>query len=239
MSRWLLSNTLAATVLIGGVASADPACPGNGGNRTLGTVIGAGLGALFGNAVSSHGGKTGGTIIGGVAGGVAGNVIAGSGSHCGSNRYGYYDSQGKWVPNTSNAEGYYDADGHWVRYTDQHGVLASNNQQDGYYDANGQWVPAPPAHHGDHGQAWNAGADSREREAWLDRRIHLDMEEGRMSRTDGERTLRDLADVKRLDGEYRAYDGRLDADQQAYIDGRLENLRQRIHAEQASAQVRY
>jgi Glycine zipper 2TM domain len=234
MSRWLLSTTLAAAVLVGGAASAEPGCPSNTSNRTVGTIIGAGLGALFGNAVASHGGKPGGTIIGGVAGGVAGNMIAGSGSHCVSNRYGYYDAQGKWVPNTSNAEGYYDADGHWVRYADQHAAQASN-QQDGYYDASGRWVPAPPPRHGDQGQGWNASADSREREAWLERRIRHEMDEGRMDRADGERTLKDLADVRRLDGEYRAYDGNLDADQQAYIDGRLENLRHRLRAEQASA----
>ena len=275
MNRHFLLSGLAVIAMAPSLANAESHCPGNG-NRAVGTIVGAGIGALFGNAVSEHGGKSGGTIIGAIGGGVAGNLIAGSGQKCGENRYGYYDTNGQWVPNTRNADGYYDADGQWVTnanntggYYDSngrwvsnggYGTTASRPAQDGYYDSNGRWVSANRSDDGyyDANGAWvsaNSGnsygqprsapgygqdavyadrnqrgplIDTSEQETRLDRRIRDSMDQGALDYTAGRRALRDLGDIRHLDRQYRSVDGRLNRDQQAYINSRLAQLRARL-----------
>lgn len=109
-------------------------------NRVAGTIIGAGLGALLGNAIGEHGGKVGGTIIGGVGGAVAGNVVGGATVNCGSNQYGYYDDNGRWVPNTATAYGFYDANGQWVDTSNQ-GAQGYAPQPSGGYGQQGAYQP--------------------------------------------------------------------------------------------------
>lgn len=56
-----------------------PACAGmsESGKRTVGAVVGAGVGAVAGRAIGGKKHRTAGTIIGAVVGGVAGYMIAG------------------------------------------------------------------------------------------------------------------------------------------------------------------
>ncbi len=242
MTRPFLILSLSGLILTPSLAAADTGCHAHrSNNRVLGTVIGAGLGALFGNAVSEHGGKPGGTIIGGIGGGVAGNLIAGSGTKCNENRYGYYDQNGSWMPNTSNAEGYYDANGQWTRYSANTPSVNQTGQNDGYYDNNGQWVEqrqsvnSPPP--GNTEGYWRDGdSDTRQRESWLDRRFREAMAQGRVGDRDGRRALRELADLRNLDNDYRTDDGRLDPEQQAYIDHRLERLKARLERDERVSQ---
>ena len=258
MNKPFLLASLAAIALIPAMASAESGCR-NDDHRAIGTIVGAGLGALFGNAVSEHGGKPGGTIIGGIGGGIAGNLIAGSGQKCGQNRYGYYDSNGRWVPNTRNAEGYYDANGQWVTsarntdgYYDSNGrwvsagnVPPSNLNRDGYYDADGRWVAnnayrqprAAPTYgedavYADRDRRDGRTVETRDQEIWLDRRIHDEMDRGSLDYQDGRRALRDLSDIRRLDQQYRSADGRLDGDQSRYINDRLTQLRRQVGTSQ-------
>ena len=235
MLKPLLLAGLAAAVLAPSLATAQSAgqyqCHNtNGSGRTVGTILGIGIGALLGNAIGEHGGKEGGTILGGIGGGIAGNQIGKSAdnNNCRSNQYGAYDRDGRWIPNTSTSYGYYDANGRWV-----------NNGQSGYgpqtnyapnasgaaapydggrdYRARGQWAPGPQ--------------DMAAREDWLDQSIHRRMADGRLSPDDARRALRELRDIRREDANARDEDNRLDADQQAALEHRLDRLADHVGAD--------
>ncbi len=253
MLKSLLLGGLAAAAFIPSLASAQQSCQdARHDNRVAGTIIGAGLGALLGNAVSEHGGKPGGTIIGGVGGAVIGNQIAGSGTKCGENRYGYYDTAGHWVPRTYTAYGYYDANGQWVanapagyggadpdRGYSQNGYPQNGYAQNGYpqngyaqnsYDRG--YAPPPAPEYGrdatytdrDRGQS-----NFAERENRMDQRIRQAMSDGTLNYRDGRHDLRELNDIRRTEAAYRSGDGRLNDDQRADIDHRLDDLHDRLH----------
>jgi hypothetical protein len=147
MLKGLLYSSLAAAALSASLApsmaQAQPSCQEQKhDNRVVGTVLGAVGGALLGNAIGEHGGKEGGTIIGGVGGAVAGNAIGGSTVNCSSNQYGYYDENGRWVPNTVTENGYYDANGRWVETPS--GSYAAPPSPPAY-GQNGGYPSPPPA----------------------------------------------------------------------------------------------
>jgi hypothetical protein len=167
-SVWVAGIAVAA--LIPSFASAQESCRQLEDRRAAGTVVGAIVGALAGNAVSKGGGKTGGTIIGGVAGAVISNQIARGGADC-SNAYGYYDRSGAWHANdtpASQAAGYYDRDDRWVQgapqgYYDQDGrwvQTGTDSSSSGYRDSRGRWVPASADGYYDSDGQWNGGTAS-------------------------------------------------------------------------------
>jgi uncharacterized protein YcfJ len=74
MRRTILVAGLVAAVAAPSFASARTVCQQRAHERkVVGTVLGAGVGALVGNAISHD---TGGTLIGGVGGAVVGNQLA-------------------------------------------------------------------------------------------------------------------------------------------------------------------
>ena len=84
--------------------------------RVVGTVAGAGIGAVLGNVIAGQGDKTLGTVIGGVGGGILGNQITKPDADC-KHALGYYDKQNRWHASAieaNNARGYYNRDGDWV-----------------------------------------------------------------------------------------------------------------------------
>ena len=250
MFKPLLLAGLAAAAFIPSMASAQHQCQSNSGNRVVGTIVGAGIGALLGNAIGEHGGKAGGTIIGGIGGGVVGNQIAGAGLHnCQSNRYGYYDSNGRWTPNTANANGYYDANGQWVtnshnnydpRYGQNYAPQPDYTPQSGYGSQPG-YAPTPTPYAQDrdssYAQDYRDREDSknrqdlRTREAWLDQDIRQRMANGALDQQDGRRALRELRDIRRADANYRDDDNRLNPDQQAELRHRIDDLASRVSGE--------
>ena len=186
-------------------------------NRVVGTVLGGIGGALLGNALGEHGGREGGTIIGGVGGAVAGNAIGAGSVHCGSNQYGYYDDNGRWMPNTATAYGYYDADGRWIDTTRRESAPPPP-MRDAY-------PPAPPVSYGD-GDHWRgAPMDTRERERWLGARIQQKISDGTLEDRRGRHALRELSQIQRMDSDYRGYDGHLNDDQRRDILARLDAVR--------------
>ena len=242
MLKPLLLASLAAAAMIPSLASAQDQCQSNGGNRVVGTVLGAGVGALLGNAIGEHGGKTGGTIIGGVGGAVVGNQIAGAGSrNCQSNRYGYYDSNGRWVPNTANSNGYYDVNGQWVtnsqnnydpRYGQSYASQPDYTPQSGYGSQPG-YAPPPPPYAQDYRDREdpNNRQDLMTREAWLDQDIRQRMANDSLDHQDAHRALRELRDIRRVDANSRDDDNRLNPDQQAELEHRLNDLANRVSGE--------
>ena len=253
MLKPLLLASLAAAAMIPSLASAQDQCQSNGGNRVVGTVLGAGVGALLGNAIGEHGGKTGGTIIGGVGGAVVGNQIAGAGSrNCQSNRYGYYDSNGRWVPNTANSNGYYDVNGQWVtnsqnnydpRYGQSYASQPDYTPQSGY-GSQPDYAPPPPPYAQDRYSSFTQDYRDREdpnnrqdlmtREARLDRDIRQRMASGNLDHQDGHHALHELRDIRRTDANSHDDDNRLNPDQQAELEHRLDDLVSNLGGERRS-----
>ncbi len=231
MLKPLLLAGLAAAAFVPSLASAQESCQqARHDNRVAGTIVGAGLGAILGGAITGHGG---GAVAGGVGGAVAGNVIAGSGTHCGENQYGYYDQSGQWVPRTSTAYGYYGPDGQWV--ANQPAGYAPNGYGQNGYGQNGYnqgYAPPPaPAYGQDaaYSEREHGRMNFREREDRIDQRIRQAMSDGTIDDRDGRRGLHELADIRRMEADYRSNDGHLNDGQRADIDQRLDALRDRLH----------
>jgi hypothetical protein len=167
MLKLSLVAGLAVAALIPSMAAAQ-SCQQQRDNHVAGTVVGAGLGALAGNAIGGRRNGVAGAIIGGVSGAVIGNQLTRPAYDC-SRAYGYYDNAGMWhATNTdrASASGYYDRDGDWVNgapngYYDGSGrwvAGASSQTPDGYYDSRGYWVPASAAGYYDSDGQWVAAA---------------------------------------------------------------------------------
>lgn len=133
MRNPILAVGLLAALASGTAASAQQNCEQHSNNRALGTVAGAGIGAVLGNVIAGRGDKTLGTVIGGVGGAVAGNQIAKPNTDC-AHAYGYYDRNNAWHANdvrAGTATGYFDRDSQWV-----------DGPPRGGYDSNNRWVAA-------------------------------------------------------------------------------------------------
>jgi hypothetical protein len=152
MRKHLIAAGVAAAAFIPTFAFAQQSCEEQRSNSVVGTVAGAGIGALLGNAIAGRGSRTEGTIIGGVGGAVVGNQLSRPSADC-AHAYGYYDRGGAWHASAvarGQAIGYYDRTGAWVEgapngYYDGQGrwIAASVSVgTSGYYDAQGRWVPA-------------------------------------------------------------------------------------------------
>ena len=118
------------TLAIPTLANADTICHHEQStNRAVGTVVGAGLGALIGGAVAGHHDTGLGVALGAIGGGVAGNVIGGASVSCDRYDNGYYDRSGQW----HDAHGYY-----------EHGRWVATTPGAGYYDNDGRWIAETP-----------------------------------------------------------------------------------------------
>jgi hypothetical protein len=157
-----------AAALIPSATLAQQTCEQRQTNRVVGTVAGAGLGALAGGAIAGRDDRTQGAVIGGIAGALVGNQLTKGQADC-TRAYGYYDNNGAWHANAvarDNAAGYFDRTGAWVEgaprghYTgDGRWVQASTDvQASGYYDARGLWVPASSSGYYTNEGLWVAAA---------------------------------------------------------------------------------
>jgi hypothetical protein len=213
MFKPLLLAGLAVAAITPSVAAAQ--CASANANRAAGTVVGAGVGALLGSAIS--GGRAGGAIVGGVGGAVAGNAIAGANSTC-ANQYGYYDANGVWIPNTATAWGYYGPDGRWVDRGPPPGPAAyapgPQSDVDVAYTGHDPWAGAP--------------MDTRGREDWLRARIRAAMDTDILETYQGTTMLHLLDDVRRTDFAYRSGTGQLNPPQRQEIMARLDELNARL-----------
>jgi hypothetical protein len=229
MLKPLLLAGLAAAAFIPSLASAQDSCQqAQHDNRVAGTIVGAGLGAILGGAITGHGG---GAVVGGVGGAVAGNAIAGSGTHCGENRYGYYDGNGQWVPRTATAYGYYGPDGQWVANAPAGYAPSPGYSQNGYNQGPGYGPPPAPAYGQDaaYTDRDHRHMNFREREDRMDQYIRQAISNGSIGDREGRHDLRDLANIRQMEANYRSADGHMNDGQRADIDQRLDALRDRLH----------
>lgn len=161
---------VAVATLLPTFALAQQSCEQRQANRTVGTLAGAGLGALLGSAIAGHGDRTAGAVVGGLGGAVVGNQIAKPRGDC-AHAYGYYDGAGAWHASTvsrTNAQGYFDRDGAWVDgapdgHYDREGRWVRTSTEStaaGYYDNRGRWVPASANGYYAADGRWVAGAAS-------------------------------------------------------------------------------
>jgi hypothetical protein len=170
MNKLSLAAGFAAVALFPLVASAQQSCEQQRDNRVVGTIAGAGVGALIGGAIAGRDDRTAGVIIGGVGGAVVGNQLTRPNADC-AHAYGYYDRNGMWhatAVRRADAAGYYNRDGVWVDgapngYYDSRGQwIASTDTQSasGYYDRNDRWVPASASGYYDTDGQWISGTAS-------------------------------------------------------------------------------
>ncbi len=168
MRKLLLVAGFAVAALVPSLASAQQTCEQQRDRQALGTVAGAGIGALIGSAVAPRGDRGAGAMIGGVGGAVVGNQVTRSDADC-AHAYGYYDQHSQWHANAVDrvdARGYYDRDGVWVDgapngYYDAGGrwILAQTAPSaSGYYDSHGRWIPASAGGYYDDTGQWIASA---------------------------------------------------------------------------------
>jgi tRNA splicing endonuclease len=69
----------------------------------------------------------------------------------------------------------------------------------------------------------------RDREDRMDQYIRQAISNGTIGNREGRRDLRDLANIRRMEADYRSADGHLNDGQRADIDQRLDSLRDRLH----------
>jgi hypothetical protein len=151
MRKLVLVAGLAAAAFIPSFAFAQSSCEQQRDNRVVGTVAGAGIGALVGSAIAPRHDRGAGAIIGAIGGGVIGNQVTRPDADC-AHAYGYYDRDSQWHANatpTVMARGYYDRDGAWV-----------DGAPNGYYDHSGRWMASNASGYYDQGGRWVAGSAS-------------------------------------------------------------------------------
>ena len=158
---------------------------------------------------------------------------------------------GRWV--AGSATGHYMADGRWMAgeamgHRDANGVWVADAQP-GYYDSNGRWRAGPATGYYDTQGRWvataaSAGAygsqanyestdgrrDVRSREAWLEQRIQRNVNDGSLSRYDGDRALRELTSIRHEEKRMSRRHGQLRGRDEAYIQAKLDNLSARVRA---------
>lgn len=309
----LAAAGIAVAALIPSFALAQQSCDQRRSSQAVGTIAGAGIGALLGSAIAGHGDRTAGAVVGGLGGALLGNQISKPGADC-AHAYGYYDKSGAWHATTvsrQNARGYfdregawvdgpptghYDRDGRWVRtglessaagYYDNGGRWVPASAE-GYYAADGHWVSGAAAGHYDRSGRWIAGpatgrydaqgrwiagrpakvtdvqpgyydqgkwrpgattgyydtqgrwirvehsgtqsngrrgpTDISGRQAWLDERIRDSVQDGAMTRLEGDRALRTLASIGREERNLRRRNGTLTPRSERMIQARLDTL---------------
>jgi hypothetical protein len=171
MRKLALVAGLAAAALIPTFAFAQSSCEQQRDNRVVGTVAGAGIGALLGSAIAPRGDRGTGAVIGAVGGGLIGNQVTRPNADC-AHAYGYYDHRNQWHANSVGAgmaQGYYDHDGQWIEgapngYYDQGNRWVASNAS-GYYDTDGRWVSGPASGAYDSRGRWMPGASNGHRDA--------------------------------------------------------------------------
>lgn len=156
---------------------------------------------------------------------------------------GYYDTLGRWV--AGPATGRYDNDGRWMAGQAngrlENGVWIEAAQPGyydngrwragevtGYYDTQGRWIGtsaqrAQPVVYQQGRTLWDgAPSDARGRQAWLDQRIRQGINDGTLTRNNGDEALRSLNEVRRQEANMRHDRGRLSRRDEATILARLD-----------------
>jgi hypothetical protein len=168
MRMRILAAGVAAACFFPSMAMAQTSCEQQRTNRVIGTVAGAGIGAVVGSNVAGRDNRTAGAVIGAVGGGLIGNQLTRGNADC-SRAYGYYDNNGYWHTNAierSAASGYYDRNDQWVEgapngyYDSNNRWVSANGDANGYYTSKGYYVPASVNGYYDSDGQWVGGAAS-------------------------------------------------------------------------------
>jgi hypothetical protein len=250
MQNHLFLAGIAVAALIPVAAVAQTTCEQRQTDRVVGTMAGAGIGALLGSAIAGHGDKTTGAVIGGVGGAIAGNQLSKGQADC-AHAYGYYDKDSRWHANTvpaANAAGYYDRNGRWVagapngHYDNQGRWIAVRSEgspqgyyaakdvwvpasASGYYNSDGRWVAAQASPASYHRGEWEgAPADLRSRESWLRARVQNGLTSGALPPSSGRLALHQIDRIARDDRALSHRRHGLSADDQVRLEARLDDV---------------
>jgi hypothetical protein len=147
---------------------------------------------------------------------------------------GRYDDNGRWIAGQS--DGHRDVNGVWVAdaqpgYYDSRGRWVAGSAM-GYYDDQGRWIATAPAA-GDRGSdaAYESASDwgdsrpgVRAHEAWLERRIQSELNNGTLSQSEADQAMRPLDSIRRDEMSRRGDDGRLSPRDETYFSAELDSL---------------
>jgi hypothetical protein len=223
MRKLFLAAGLAAAALIPSLASAQTSCEQQRDSHVASTMAGAGLGALVGGAIAGHGNRGEGAVIGAVGGGIVGNAASQPSEDC-AHAYGYYDHGGAWHANAIDRG---EPDGYYAGYYDRSGAW-QNGAPDGYYDNGGRWVAGYAGDGVDHQTGMRRDVDVRE--SWLEQRIQTATNDGTLSHHDSRAEMRDLNSIRGWEASLRDGRGRLSSEDEAQIQGRLDQLSANLRA---------
>jgi hypothetical protein len=172
--------------------------------------------------------------------GVATGRVDSNGNWVSEPQYGYYGTDNRW--HSGQATGYYDTRGRWVATSaspDPGGQPMRRDNASGYYDGQGRWISRPSGNDGN----WTWAAMPREvraREAWLGRYIQWAGSQGRLSRSETNKALRDLNDIRRAEQNMqRNRRGQLSARNEAAINVRLDRLTRQVRVASNDGNRRY
>ncbi len=176
-------------------------------------------GRMIAGAVSGYYDRSGRWVAGPAVGryDTRGNWIAGQPA-------GRQDANGRWVAEAQ--PGYYDTSGRWVA-----------GPANGYYDARGRWIPTAISSHslrseagyGQRGANWDGTpADVRSRQAWLGDRIRSGLDDGSLTRREANRAFRSLEAIRREEVTLSRRRGGLSDRNEAYLQAKLNTLRDSI-----------
>ncbi len=151
---------------------------------------------------------------------------------------GHYDRSGRWVQRPSS--GRYDAQGRWIAgqpsrasgngrgevhlgYYDQGRWHAGETT--GYYDAQGRWIRV---------EGWQSNSqrgaqmDIDARQSWLSQRIRNGLDDGSLTRREGDTALRTMASIEREEASLRTRRGALRPRDEQMIQARLDTLTESV-----------
>lgn len=151
---------------------------------------------------------------------------------------GHYDRSGRWIQRPSS--GRYDARGRWI--AGQPSRASGNGRGEvhlgyyeqgrwhagettGYYDARGRWIPV---------EGWQpnrqrgAQMDIDARQSWLGQRIRNGLDDGSLTRREGNMAMRTMASIEREEAGLRTRNGNLRPRDEQMIQARLDSLSESI-----------
>lgn len=201
MRKLILAATLAAITAAPAISHAATRCERQQqNNQAAGTVVGAGVGALLGNAVAGRGNRTAGTVIGGIGGAVVGNQLAKPGQPCPDGYYAYDDAA---PPPPAPTPAYAPAPA---------------------------YGPAPYAGGYDRERFWAGAPERLDdRIAFLEDRVRRGRDDGSLTRGEAARVMDRISDVRRQEYQLTRRDGgRLNRADRDYLRSQLEDVSQQI-----------
>ncbi len=211
MKTLLVVGSLLAATAAPAAASAATRCINPQNNTTTGALVGAAGGAAVGSVLAGRHSRGEGAVLGALGGALLGGAIGHNQTRC--------------------PDGYYAYDDQTRQYYDNSGAVYNPGGPPPPGPGYGPPPPPGPAYGpgpGPGGDFWaSSGPGIRDRITFLRSRVQANVDNGRISPRQAQRSFADLDDIQRQDRRMRYRDGgRLNDADRAYLQDRLDRARQ-------------